>query len=98
MSAAAVIIIRTKRIFAFLRDRQATSPETAIPESEIPYADRWVYRRLVRVGAVKRIGGMCYLDDPLAQSYLRDYRKRGVQFLIVVVILTGIYYLLRMLS
>ena len=98
MSAAAVIAIRIKRIFRFLRDRQATSPETAIPESEIPYSDRWYYRRLVEYGAVKRIGSMCYLDEPLSQSYLRDRRRRGVRFLIVVVILTGLYYLLKMLS
>jgi len=80
MSAAAVIGIRIKRIFSFLRERQAVSPESAIPEAEVPYSDRWYYGRLVEYGAVKRVGDRCYLDEILAQSYLADRRRRGLVF------------------
>jgi len=52
MSAAAVIILRIKRAFAFLRERRAVSPESAIPESEVPHSDRWYYRRVVAHGAI----------------------------------------------
>ena len=97
MSAAAVIIIRIKRVFSFLRDRQAMSPDSAIPESEIPYSQKWYYKRLVDYGAIKRIGSKCYLDDELAQSYIRDWRKRGITFIIVLGLLTCLYFLLRLL-
>jgi len=80
MSAAAVISIRIKRIFSFLRERQATSAESAIAESEVPYSDRWYYLRLVEYGAVKRVGDRCYLDEMLAQSYLARRRKRALIF------------------
>ena len=97
MSAAAVIIIRIKRVFSFLRDRHATSPDSAIFESEVPYSQKWYYKRLIDYGAIKRIGSKCYLDDVLAQSYIRDWRKRGIVFIVVVVSLTCFYFIVRML-
>ncbi len=86
MSAAAVIGIRIKRIFSFLRERGAVSPESAIPEAEVPYSDRWYYARLVKCGAVKRLGDKCYLDEALAQSYLAERRKRGLIFTALAVV------------
>ena len=38
----------------------ALSEDTAVPESTVPYSDRWYYRRLVRYGAVRQIGDKCY--------------------------------------
>jgi hypothetical protein len=84
MSAAAVIAIRVRRIFAFLRARQAVSPERAIPESEVPYSDRWYFRRLVRAGAVKRTDSGCYLDEAAAQAHRRARRIRALVLLAVV--------------
>ena len=80
MSAAAVISVRIKRVFSFLRERGAVSPESAVPEVEVPYSDRWYYGRLIEYGAVKRVGDKCYLDEALAQSYLADRRRRGLIF------------------
>jgi len=80
MSAAAVIGIRIKRIFSFLRKRGAVSAQTAIPESEVPYSDRWYYGRLVEYGAIRKVGDRCYLDEALAQSYLAERRRRGLIF------------------
>lgn len=95
MSAAAVIILRIKKVFWFLRERQAVSPESAIPESEVPYSDRWYYRRLIEYGAVKRIGDRCYLDDTLAQQYLADRRRRGLIFTTLAVVGFCIFWLIR---
>jgi len=93
MSAAAVIILRIKRAFAFLRERRAVSPESAVPESEVPHSDRWYYRRVVAHGAIKRIGDRCYLDETLAQAYLRARRKRGLLFVAIVVLAFCVFWL-----
>ncbi len=97
MSAAAVIIVRIKRVFAFLRERQAVSPESAIPESTVPYSQRWYYRRLVDYGAVKRVDDRCYLDETLAQSYLRDWRKRALRFIALALLACCVLWLLWVL-
>jgi hypothetical protein len=81
MSAAAVIALRIKRVFSFLRERRAVAPESAVPESEVPYSDRWYYRRLVAYGAVRKIGDRCYLDEARAQAYIADWRKRALIFI-----------------
>ena len=95
MSGAAVIVIRMKRIFSFLRQQQALSVDTAVPESSVPYSDRWYYRRLVAYGAVKQIEDKCYLDEKRAHQYLVDRRKRVVAFLIAVVLAAALYYLIQ---
>jgi hypothetical protein len=93
MSAAAVIIIRIKRVFSFLREQGAVSPESAVPESEVPYSDRWYYRRIVAYGAVKRIGDRCYLDETFAQAYLVARRKRGLVFIALAVLASCVLWL-----
>lgn len=98
MSAAAVIIVRIKRIFAFLRERRAVSAESAVPESEVPYSDRWYYGRLIDYGAVKRVGDRCYLDEVLAQSYLRAWRKRGIRFVLWAVLAACALWLIWVLT
>ena len=94
MSAAAVIAIRIKRIFSFLREHGALSEDTAVPESSVPYSDRWYYRRLVRYGAVRQIGDKCYLDEDMARRYLADRRKRIAVFLVVAVLVAAVYLLI----
>lgn len=97
MSAAAVIIVRIKRIFAFLREREAVSRESAIPESCVPYSDRWYYGRLADYGAVKRVGDRCYLDEGLALAYLKDWRRRGFRFVALAVLAFGVLCLIWVL-
>ena len=65
---------------------RAVSPDSAIPESEVPWSQKWYYGRLIDYGAVKRVGGRCYLDERLAQAYLRDWRKRGFRFVALAVL------------
>lgn len=94
MSAGAVIVIRIKRIFSFLRERRAISPESAVAESQVPYSDRWYYRRLVGRGVIKKVGDRCYLDETLAQSYFRERRKRAFIFLAIVIVVLFACWLL----
>jgi hypothetical protein len=95
MSAAAVIFMRIKKIFAFLRNRQAFSPATAVPLSEVPYSDRWYFRRLIRRDVVKLHEGNCYLDEPGVQRYLKRRRIRMVIFLGAVSLAAFLYIVLK---
>jgi hypothetical protein len=89
--------VRIKRVFVFLRERQAVSPEFAIPESEVPYSDRWYYGRLIDYGAVRRVGDRCYLDEVLAQAYLMDWKKRGFRFMVFAVLAACVLWLIWVL-
>ncbi len=97
MSAAAVISIRRRRIFEFLRQRQALSADTAVQESDVPYSDRWYYHRLVAYGAIRQTNDKCYLDEQMVQQYLLDRRKRAFVFFAVVAALTILYVLISTL-
>jgi len=94
MSAAAVIIVRIKRVFSFLREQGAVSPQSAVPEAQVPDSDRWYYERLIRYGAVRRVGDRCYLDEVLAQAYLEGRRKRARRFIAAAVLAAGVLWLL----
>lgn len=98
MAAAAVIIIRIKRVFAFLRERGAVSPESAVAESEVPYSDRWYYRRVVAYGAIKKVGDRCYLDETAAREYLRAYRVRAFKFLAAAILALCVFWLVWALT
>ncbi len=93
MSAGAVIVVRIKRIFSFLWERQAISPESAIAESQVPYSDRWYYRRLVDRGVIKKVGDRCYLDETAAQAYLEARRKRALLFIAIAILAFCVFWL-----
>ncbi len=94
MSAAAVVIIRIKRIFMFLRERGAVTPASAISTWQVPHSDRWYFERLVRYGAVKTVDNRCYLDEALAEAYLKRWRKRGLIFMALAVAAFGLFWLI----
>lgn len=94
MSAAAIISIRIKRIFNFLRDHRAISPESAIPEIKIPYSNKWYFQRLIRFGAIKQVGEKCYLDEDAAQEYRKSRRLRAFNYLALVLFLYFLYIVL----
>ena len=98
MSAAAVIIIRVKRVFAFLRNRSALSRETAIPIQDVPYSNRWYFRRLIRRGAVQVDGEKCYLDESKARLYLQNFRLRALVFLALVLIFFVFYMVVKSIN
>ncbi len=93
MSAGAVIVIRINRILGFLRNRRATSPESAIAELQVPYSDRWYYRRLVDRGVIKKVGDKCYLDETVAQAYLEARRKRALLFITIAILAFCVFWL-----
>ncbi len=93
--SAVGITIRLKKIIAFLRDHHAVSPETAILESEIPYSNKWYYRRLIRSGSIKKMDEKCYLDEPVAKAYLQRKRVLALVAFVVVIVLLCLYGILK---
>ncbi len=93
MSAVAVVMMRTKRIFAFLRERRAISPDTAIPQDEIPHANKWYFRRIVQQGAVKIHDGKCYLDEAMADDFVKTRRVRLLVLFGIAVLMYCVYAL-----
>ena len=79
---AAVIMIRIKRIMAYMRDRGATTPDRAIPTTAIPYSDKWYFRRLIRYEVIRMHGDSYYMDETAAQDYLCARRKRAIILLL----------------
>ena len=98
MSAAAVIIIRVKKVFAFLRDRAAVSSETAVPIGDVPYSWKWYFRRLVERGAVRVDGDRCYLDESNADLYLRRFRLRALVFTVLALFVFAIYMIVTKMN
>jgi hypothetical protein len=81
-AVAAVIMIRIKRIMAYMRDRGATTPDRAIAAVDIPYSKTWIFRRLVRYEIIRMQGDSYYMDETAAQEYLSTRRKRAIILLL----------------
>ena len=77
-AVAAVIIIRIKRIMAYMRDRGATTPNRAVAAADIPYSDKWYFRRLIKNEVIRMHGSSYYMDETAAQEYLSTRRKRAI--------------------
>ena len=91
MSASAVLIIRIKKIFKYMKERNAISSEKAIPVSEIPHSNRWFFKRLVKLNVVKKFNELYYLDVEAAQLYLQTRRKYALILLILVLVLIALF-------
>ena len=98
MSAAAVISRRIKRIFNYLRQHNALSEETAVLQADVPYSDRWYYRRLIEYGAVVQVGDKCWLDEPRARAYRMARLKRGLIFIAAAAVLFILYLIVTQLK
>ena len=71
-AVAAVIIIRIKRIMAYMRDRGAITPDKAVPAADIPYSEKWYFRRLIKNEVIRIHGSSYYMDENSAQDYLHN--------------------------
>jgi hypothetical protein len=95
MSAAAVISIRMRRIMDFLRDHGATVPERGIPEAEIPYSNKWYFRRLIDHNVIRQQGDRCYLDEKMAREYRHSRRMRALYLLILFLAIIILGFILK---
>jgi len=81
-AVAAVIMIRIKRIMAYMRNRGATTPDRAISVADIPYSGKWYFRRLIKYEVIRMHGDSYYMDETAAQDYLCARRKRVIILLL----------------
>jgi hypothetical protein len=95
MSAAAVISIRMRRITDFLRERGATVPERAIPEAEVPYSNKWYFRRLVDHNVIRQQGDRCYLDEEMAREYRHSRRMRALYLFLLFLVMIALSIILK---
>jgi hypothetical protein len=93
MSAAAVIMIRIKRIMAYMRDQGATTPDRAIPAADIPYSEKWYFSRLIKNEVIRIHGSSYYMDETAAQDYLATRRKRAI----ILTLLLLLFFLMVMI-
>jgi hypothetical protein len=94
MSAAAIIMIRIKRIMAYMRDRGAITPDKAVPASDIPYSGTWIFRRLIKNEVIRMHGSSYYMDETAAQDYLATRRKRAIILLLFLLLFFAIIMIL----
>ena len=95
MSAAAVIAVRMRRIMNFLRDRGALVPERAVPEAEIPYSNKWYFRRLIEHDVIRQQGDRCYLDEEKAREYLHSRRIRALYLFLLCLLIIVLGLILK---
>jgi hypothetical protein len=81
-----VVMIRVKKIFRFLEERGATSAAAGVPAADVPYSDKWYFRRLIDRGVVRRAGENVYLDLEEKKAWLRNRRRIALGFCLLAII------------
>jgi hypothetical protein len=80
MSAAAVIAIRRKRLVRRFREAGATDLEHAVTPEALGERPSWILDQMVRHGAFHPVpGGRFYLDERVAETFLRQRRRRALR-------------------
>lgn len=93
MSAAAVIIIRQKRMIRSFIAAGATNAANARSFSELGLRESWITRRLIKAGVfVKVEAGRYYVSGPAWAAYCRRRRERAFIFLCFVVFIALVLF------
>lgn len=93
MSAAAVIILRRKRLIRRFRELGATSPDRAIAIADVGLRPSWIFDQMVARGVFVRTGdGRFHMNEPAATAFLQAQRRRvrvfgGILLLIFLIFL-----------
>lgn len=93
MSAAAVIIMRRKRLIRRFREAGATAPERAIPFGEVGIRRSWIFDQMLSRGVFLEAGpDRYYVDERAAEAYLLAQRRWAL--MVVGVLLASLAVLL----
>jgi hypothetical protein len=99
MSAAAVIVIRRKRLARRFRDAGATAPERAVTLAALRERPCWIFGQMVRHGVfVAAAGGRYYMDERAAAAFFRRQQVRALTITAVLVLLFLLLWLSRALG
>lgn len=93
MSGAAILLAQNRYVRRF-RDAGATSPAHAKTLGEIGCRDSWLLGRMMANGVFVRTGkGTYYMDEAVAEEYLRNRRNRVFVLAGVLVVAFLIWWL-----
>jgi hypothetical protein len=99
MSAAAVIVIRRKRLARRFREGGATDPEHALTLSALGERPSWIFRQMVRHGVFVAVtGGRYYMDERAAVAFFRRQQVRALTMTAVLVLLFLLLWLSGLLG
>lgn len=88
MNAAAVIVLRRKKLIRRFKELGATSPDRAIPFAEIGMRRSWIFDHMIDHGVFVAAGqDRFYLREQAAQVFMKKRRRRAL-------IVTGVLLLL----
>lgn len=94
MSAAAVIMIRRKRLIRKFREAGATDPGHAVTLESLGERRFWLFDHMVRAGVfLPTRDGRYYMDDQAASEFLDRQRMRALTAAVI-----GIFVLLALLA
>lgn len=96
MSAAAVIIVRRKRLIRRFSERGATSPDRAIPFADVGVRRSWIVEQMVSRGVFVSVGAdRYYMNEQAAGEFLHAQRRRA---LVVTAILLVVFMIVILMS
>ena len=95
MSAAAVILIRMRKIINRFREENATSPVTAIIPSEHGIRPSLIFNRLVQQRVLVPVNEERYYLDEEREAVVHK-RRRTIAFIILILVVIG--FLISMLT
>jgi hypothetical protein len=79
MSAAAIIMLRRKKLIRRFAEQGATSPDQAIPFANVGVRRSWVFDQMVDRGVFAPVGSdRYYMDESKAQAFLVAQRRSGL--------------------
>ena len=96
MSAAAVILIRRRRLVRRFQAAGATSPDRAITLESIHERHSWIFERMARQGVFLSAGPqLFYMDEPAALLYQQAARRRAIGMAAFFLILFLLFLILK---
>ncbi len=99
MSAAAVIVIRRKRLARRFRDAGATNPEHAVTLATLGARPCWIFGQMVRHGVFVAVaGGRYYMDERAAGEFFRRQQVRALTLTAVLLLLFLLLWLAGLLG
>jgi hypothetical protein len=94
VSAAAVIIIRRRRLVRRFRAARAIDPEHAMTLESVGERPSWIFRQMMEHGAfVAAPGERYYMDERATAEFLRIRRVRALIFIEACLLLFLILWL-----
>lgn len=96
MSAAAVIVIRRKRLVPAFREARANDPSRAVTLAQLGQRRSWIFDHMAAPGVFIAGGnGRYFMDEQVGETFLAARRRRA---LIITAVLLLVFAVIRLLG